>query len=316
MNKIKKFIVILAVLLVLMPAEAFAAGDIDTSRNCSITLNCVYGEKKLEGMEFELYRIASVSKDGSYTPTEDFAACAPDLNFTDQQQWRDLAAFLPAYIGRNSIGFYDKSSSDTEGKVHFSSDGRRLLPGLYFISGRVTQDEDKLYIPQPVIISLPGRDAESGDWIYDPVINAKFQVNDAEVSLVSRRVIKIWDDKGREASRPDSIKVELYRNKELFDSVVLNEENGWSHEWKKLSAAYDYSVLEEPLRSYNADYSKDGECFVITNCPKTGGAGGGTGGGRLPQTGTGMHLVPVFSLAGLIFILLGLILNRRKDEKD
>ena len=315
MNKTKKFIVVLAVLLILLPSEAFAAGDVDTSRNCSIDMNCVYGDKKLEGMEFELYRIASVSEDGVFSPTEDFAGCVPDMNLTDQQQWRELAAFLPAYIGRNSIGFYDKAVSDSEGKVHFSSDGRRLLPGLYFISGTVMQDEDRLYIPQPVIVSLPGREDENGQRLYDLSINAKLQVNDAEVSLVSRHVIKIWDDKGQEAGRPESIKVELYCDKELFDTVELSEKNGWSHEWKKLSAAHDYSVLEEPLEKYSVSYSKDGECFVITNCPRTGGQGG-SGGGKLPQTGTGMHLVPVLSLAGLTLILLGLLLNRRKNEKD
>ena len=64
-------------------------------------------------------------------------------------------------------------------------------------------------------------------------------------------VKKIWDD-GNDIDklRPESVKVEVLRNGQLWDTAELNEENGWSHFYEKIDrfdergAEYVYSVRE------------------------------------------------------------------------
>lgn len=105
-------------------------------------------------------------------------------------------------------------------------------------------------------------------------------------------VQKVWED-NTASTRPDSIKVRLYKDDEIFDTVDLNSENGWKYEWEGLlvnrndenETEFDYSIKEvfvkdgkeieledgdivrlNGIDKYETNYSKrDADHFVITN---------------------------------------------------
>lgn len=105
-------------------------------------------------------------------------------------------------------------------------------------------------------------------------------------------VQKLWED-NTASTRPDSIKVRLYKDDEIFDTVDLNSENDWKYEWEGLlvnrndenETEFDYSIKEVFVKDgkeieledgdivrlngvdkYETNYSKrDADHFVITN---------------------------------------------------
>ncbi|MBQ6539743.1 MAG: Cna B-type domain-containing protein, partial [Oscillospiraceae bacterium] len=62
-------------------------------------------------------------------------------------------------------------------------------------------------------------------------------------------VEKIWDDKGYENKRPESIEVQLLRDGEVYDTVVLNSDGKWKHNWDGLEAGRDWTVKEKSAPS-------------------------------------------------------------------
>ncbi|MBQ8618824.1 MAG: Cna B-type domain-containing protein, partial [Clostridia bacterium] len=85
-------------------------------------------------------------------------------------------------------------------------------------------------------------------------------------------VEKVWaDEDDKLGVRPESITVELYRNGEKLDEIVLNEQNAWKHTFSELDAfdaegvTYTYTVKELPVAGYDGMQSiKDG-VNVFTN---------------------------------------------------
>jgi len=87
-----------------------------------------------------------------------------------------------------------------------------------------------------------------------------------EPETVSRQVIKIWKDTGYEQSRPKEISVDLLRNGEVYDTVVLNAENGWMYSWNTLEKDCTWSIRERQVpENYTAEIVEDGITFLITN---------------------------------------------------
>lgn len=78
-------------------------------------------------------------------------------------------------------------------------------------------------------------------------------------------VHKIWNDNGSDL-RPDSIKVDLLRDNEVYATVTLRESNQWTYTWDKLSDRYDWSVSESGVPDgYDVSYSTDGTFVMIIN---------------------------------------------------
>lgn len=90
-------------------------------------------------------------------------------------------------------------------------------------------------------------------------------------------VVKVWDDNDdQDGIRPESIKVQLYKDKtEKVEKVItLSEENDWSYTWKDLPAtdngkqiSYLVDEVEIPA-GYTKTVSAKGTAFTIKNVHK------------------------------------------------
>ncbi len=86
-----------------------------------------------------------------------------------------------------------------------------------------------------------------------------------EPSYTSVTVKKVWklDDGGTAA---DSVKIALLKNGTAYDTIVLNAENNWTHEWDNLDDAYTWTVREvEVPDGFQSSTKQDGTIFTITN---------------------------------------------------
>ena len=166
---------------------------------------------------------------------------------------------------------------------------------------------------------LPAQNVTSNTWEYDIAVNAKYDSSAIPTNppvtpgttRISRKVLKVWEDKGFEAERPKEIEVQLLRGGEVYSTVKLNAANNWRYTWTDLDSRYAWKVVEKELEGYTVTVTREGVTFVVTNTygetiednetPLS---------GELPKTGQLWWPVPVLIAAGLLFIIIGLARRR------
>jgi len=76
-------------------------------------------------------------------------------------------------------------------------------------------------------------------------------------------VHKVWED-NNDPSRPEAVTVRLMRDGEVYEEVVLNEENQWTYTWDELDDRYDWNIEEVVPEGYEVTYNlEDNTMFVI-----------------------------------------------------
>ncbi|WP_427813678.1 Cna B-type domain-containing protein [Enterococcus sp. 22-H-5-01] len=122
----------------------------------------------------------------------------------------------------------------------------------------------------------------------DPEDNTTTAVITNTLQTIKKVVTKEWDDQSNAyQTRPESIKVQLYQDKEVYKDAdgkevisELNEANGWATEFNGLlefdkdGKAYEYTVQEvmtDNLKNYtdNVEYFDDNSTALITNSLNT-----------------------------------------------
>ena len=269
----KRFLSLLIVLLLafgLFPGEALAAEAIDPERNVTITLNYVYDGKAISGAEFGIYYIASVSPYGEFTLAGDFKNYPVQLDGLDAEGWNTLAQTLYGYAQRDNLPQLDRGVTDSSGRVTFPTKDAVMKPGLYLVAGKAVTLDGYTYRVAPFIVSAPMEDMEQNVWKYDVIVNPKAS-REVYHDTVTRKVLKVWDDKGYESERPKEITVQLLRDGKVYETVTLNKDNNWRHTWSGLDDRYEWVVVEKEPSGYTVKTERDGVTYVITNTysPKT-----------------------------------------------
>lgn len=77
-------------------------------------------------------------------------------------------------------------------------------------------------------------------------------------------VHKVWDDNGY-PNRPNSVKVDLLRDGEAYESITLNADNQWTYTWDQLDDRYDWTVKEQDVKGYEVKYTTKDNTVFITN---------------------------------------------------
>ena len=129
---------------------------------------------------------------------------------------------------------------------------------------------------------------------------------------VTRTVLKVWDDKGYESKRPESVQVTLLQNGTAYDTQTLSDTNGWMYTWDKLPK-YDkdgkeisWTIREFSVYGYVSSVRQNGYTFVLTNTLDK---------QKLPQTGMLWWPVPVLACGGLAFLIVGAS-GKKKVKSD
>ena len=129
---------------------------------------------------------------------------------------------------------------------------------------------------------------------------------------VTRKVLKVWDDKGYESKRPKSVQVTLLQNGTAYDTQTLSETNSWQYTWDKLpkwdqnGREYTWTIQEASVSGYVSSVKQNGDTFVLTNTLDK---------QKLPQTGVLWWPVPVLACGGLAFLIAGTLSRRKKDHE-
>lgn len=234
-------------LLLLLPVSAIDA--------MSITVVCKDGDKPIVGAELELFLVAKQDSSGAYIPAEDFAKYNVKLDS------RTLAYTLEGAVRRDELTPIDSIKTDAGGYAVFPSETAVLEPGLYLVLAKKHIQDARTYSFSPFTLTLDGGSVNIVS------VSAKYESETIPPlpQTVTRKVLKVWNDSGEESQRPREITVTLLKDGEIYDTVVLSDENSWRHTWDKLDASAIWTVAENELEDYTVSISREGITFVITN---------------------------------------------------
>lgn len=250
--------VLAALVLLLSPLAVPAAAyqDIDTHRTASLTVRF----KDFSGVEFSIYRVASVSENCVFTLTGAFRDYPVSVNGLNSSGWRALARTLDSYVARDDPAALRTGETNRSGRVSFSG----LPTGLYLVVGEQYQEEEWTYTPEAFLICLPNQ--VDGEWEYDVTANCKYDQEENPPETVDRKVLKVWEDDGNEQLRPRSITVQLLKDGRVYDTVTLSAANNWRYTWRELDGDAVWRVVEyRTPGDYTVSVDREGITFVITN---------------------------------------------------
>lgn len=331
--KLKYTRVCLAVLLafimfagmVCLPQTA-AAAEPETN---TLALSYAFEGRALDNVTFRLYRVASVNRE---TLTVRPVAPYDSYNVLNGAgDWYSKAETLSGYVSRDRLEPTAEARTDAAGSITFSG----LEDGMYLIVGETRSEGGYLYIPTPYLLFLPNT-TDGHSWTRTVSSAVKPQQTTSGESTVQRRVLKVWDDEGSESERPESVTVDLLADGTVYDTVTLNAGNNWRHHWTGLEAGTQWQVVERETPGYTVSAEENGITCVLTNTPQSDiedpdvpldenpTEDDGTDIGdddvplaNLPQTGQLWWPVPVLTVAGLFFLILGLARRKRSawDEE-
>lgn len=298
----------------LMPVQAHAIDRIDLSKSVNLTIHFSHEGQPLPGAELHIHKVAEMDEWGEFTVLDEFAAYPVML--PTEPDWPAIANTLNAYIQEDQVQPADVGITDSEGKVMFPRKRMPMSPGLYLITGKTLTYNDVCYTPVPTLVALPYHAPDEHQWDYDVTVQMKYTWRTAPVDYT---VMKVWEDDGYENERPQTIKVNLLKDGQIVDTVTLSRENEWRHTWPELERGYTWNVTEETPDGYTVliteaaapedmiqeTVSSGHVLFTVTNTydiPEE---------GNLPQTGSLWWPVPVLMIAGLVFLIIGLLKMRR-----
>ncbi len=288
---------------------AFAAGNIDAKKECSLELHYQYDGQSLGENSVKLFRVAGVSADGAYTLTGSFSEYRVKVNgVKTQTEWNETAATLASYAAADSIQPEQTAKTDADGTVRFSS----LKTGLYLVESEAVTTDERSYIFAPFLISLPNLD-DSDSWVFDVSAEPKCEAHYPTHSEIKHKVVKLWNDADYKRHRPESITVDIFKNGEKVSEQVLSEANDWSYSWTSPDDGSVWQAVEREVpEHYTVTVRYENNIIAITNTTTE-----TVPDPKLPQTGDNSHIefyVLLMALSGTVLLLLG-IAKRRSDAR-
>lgn len=297
----------LLVLLSGMVLPVCAAGEVDVSRKCSLTINHVCGGKKLQDVHFYIYRIASMDAQGGLKALNPFESYVQEiLASTDGSDWGTVAVQLDEDLMEGKLGAVDPAAhakTSDKGTAVF----RDLEPGMYFIASTICEEDGYVYCSMPTLVTLPSLQDDA--WTYSRVITTK---TSKKPDIEDIRVVKVWKDSCHPDRRPDSITIRLMCDGEVYDTIQLPHKGKWQYTWKGLEACHRWTVKEERPKGYKepAIHMENGVITVTNTCNRP----GTHYNTRLPQTGQLWWPVPALAAGGMLLVVAGLIRRREDDD--
>jgi len=286
-KKVKYFLFIMLMLIGISEVSATTNDNIvDFSKKGSINivLSEINDNLKVSGASITIYKIAdAVSSDNNLAfdyidDLEEYETMINDGIITDEMVKIIEESELVNYSGvTNNLGELEFTDLDL---------GLYLVMQTNQVEGFSKIDPFLVYIPKVI----------ENKWVYDVEALPKVDI----IRLFDLGVEKVWNV-STDIETPKEVIIELLKGNEVIDTVILSEDNNWSYIWKQIELSDDYSVNEKDVPGgYTVTYKKDGNKFIVTNTKS------------LVQTGRSIFVVPMVAILGLMFIVVGIFLEKRK----
>lgn len=225
----------------------------------SLTLICRKDDVILEGMKWRLYRVGS-RQGGDFVLEGDFADYPVSLKNFSAEGMSLAASTLENFAVLDNLKFRASGKTDKNGLLKFPN----LEAGLYMVCGKTLNIGDTFYVPSAILLEI--RKDDEGQFELDLMAYPKLTYRVLSSSGSRYTVKKIWEnDENQAENREESITVQVYRDEELYDTVVLDDSNEWTHTWSgDNSVEWRVKEVEVP-ENYNVIYRANETQFAIVN---------------------------------------------------
>ncbi len=250
-------IIVLSVLSLIIPRSAGAENQNNNSK--SLTLVCVSDDTILSGMEWKLYKVGErINSNRNFTQTGDFASFQINFSRLTEERVNEAAQTFQSYAIANNIAPLREGITDENGEVTFTE----LDAGLYLVTGKILKVDNHYYVPTTALIEIKEDDQNLK---YNAYPKFEYEVANSEVHdyIVEKKWI---GDDNNLSKRPVSITVDIYRNEEYYDTVILNEENNWKYQWSEQDTVSSWIVFEREIpANYEVEIKYDSSHYSIAN---------------------------------------------------
>lgn len=340
-KKNRLYSILLSLLCILMLSASVIPFSHAAGTKSSVTLVCEQESVKVPGMNWKIYRVGE-QRGGRFVLTGEFGNYPVDMGNLDTDTVRGIAQALESFIVGDRIKADADGFTDSSGTVVF--DG--LDKGLYLAVAKRVRIEPSVYMATPLLFEIKedGSAEEAFPKIYSTI------TLDGEVG--SYTVKKVWaDNDDSYEARPVNVTVDLFKDGELYDTVVLDETTNWEYRWNTLDLDSEWRVVERniPVKyavlvDYNSkqfliknSYAPDliiggGDYKVTTTTTTTSTVTTSTGSNTttsassttvttakssgLPQTGQLWWPVIPLALGGITLICIGLVSKQKNKDHE
>lgn len=304
-RKIIGAVLTLVLLLSFVSFTAQAATRVDTNAPSSLTLTHGYDGQGFAEVSVRIHQVATISEFSEYTLTGAFSELPVEINtIRTQEEWNQVASTLSAFVVSESIAPGWEAVTGEDGTVHFAN----LPQGLYLVEYVRVEYENSYYHFDSFVISVPSLD-DQDQWVYDVVAKPKSVYREILPDPITYTVNKLWKDEGHQHLRPQSVSIDLYRDGEFVETVVLSAENNWTYSWTTRDDGAIWQAVETDVPDgYKVTLEQKGNYFYVTNSYNV----------PVPPPQTGdtanmqLYLI-LMCAAGLGLIVLGLTSRRGRQ---
>ena len=303
--------------LCMLPCQVLAASTTEAKettspdKDCSLTIAYRHDGKSFSNHPVRLYKIADVSADFQYGLTEPFANSGLILNGVQSvSEWNVIRSTLETHILAYDVDADLTGVTDQDGQVCFQA----LKPGLYLATTDQVIQQDWIYAFDSALVALPGLGTD-GLWQHEVVVTSKSTAippvnTDQEIAF---NVLKLWKGDNGRSDRPQSIEVEIFRDGESYQTVILSEENHWAFSWFAKDDGVTWKVVERNVPTgYIMTVEQRESAFIITNARQD------ASDPPPPQTGDTSHILlytVMMYVSGTMLIILGITRKRKRHEE-
>ncbi len=288
--------ILCAFILTPITASATAA---ELEKPSSLTIIYNDGDVAFSGLTVKTYRIADVSEDGNYTLCGDFKNYPVSLyDVRSQAEWQSIASTLASYAIADNIMPTVMQATDESGTVKYEG----LYPGMYLTLSVKNESAEQITVFENFLTAIP-MPAGDGTYNYDVTVYPKNTKYTPTIEEISHKVIKQWKDGGCENKRPSEVRVDIYKDGELKETVTLSDQNNWMYEWTAADDGSKWSAVERDIPAdYKVTVTEQGNTIVLTNIYFDGDIDS-------PQTGDTSNIelyIAIMCISGFMIILLSL----------
>lgn len=292
-----------AAIILGLSLAALAVEPVDTEKSAALTVQYKRGEAFFEGLEIETYKIADVFEDGTFELCAPFADYPVNIHgITSQTEWKKIAETLAAFAAADKIEADLSAVTDGTGTVKFED----IKAGMYLTLSERVETEKDVTVFENFITVLPAMGEDEG---LEYNVKAFPKCAEYEIKPVEKEynVIKLWKDTAPQ-KRPETVKIDILKNGELFASVVLSDENNWSHTWKAVDDNSNWQAVEREVPDgWTVTVEEKGDTIVVTNTSQY-------TENNAPQTGVVEVLWPyalAACFAGVVILMLAAVRKRK-----
>lgn len=199
----------------------------------SVSVEFLYNGKSVSGINTQIVKIGNIEENIL-------------INFENAEKYYK-------YVKDNNITGVSKSS-DNIGKAFFEN----VESGYYL----VFYNDSGKYIIKPAIIKV----VDNENAMAKPKMEYKGGGNSGGDTNRNIYVRKLWnDDDNKNGDRPSKIQVKLMYDGNIYKTAELNIENGFKHTFEDVPASSSFTVVEEDIKDYKAEYNYENSGVVIVN---------------------------------------------------